>query len=78
MVMSEVPVSIRGGASPEIAAAVTAVIHHYLMEEQRARSRWPPERIPHAWVRLGSATPFGRFSPPVAPAPGKNPPPERS
>jgi hypothetical protein len=54
------------------AAAITAVVQYVLDNESAARSKPPSPSVPSAWVRLGTAAPFGRFVAPVAPGPGRN------
>ncbi len=70
--MDERPIAITGGAGPMEAAAIAAIVQHVLDSEDAARSRRPSRAVPPAWVQLGAPTPFGRFSPPVTPAPGRN------
>ena len=46
-------ITITGGASPEIAAAVAAVVGHLLESETRARATPPTRHRQHQWVLAG-------------------------
>lgn len=65
--MDERGIAITGGAGPMEAAAIVAVVQSVLDEEAAARATPPARRIPPAWVRVGVATPVGRYNPPVLP-----------
>lgn len=49
--MSEIPISIKGGAGPLEAAAIAAVIQQVLEREQAARAEPPRRSRQTAWVR---------------------------